>query len=252
MEADKYYYKYLKYKSKYIALKGGNDNKKYKCGRYSYEYTPKPVPCDNKGNINSKKKINGEKYYGWNLLDYLECSDPKYYKKNPKTFKISDSKSVIVSDVVHNPIQREEAIKNVKPGSYNLFTYKNPLKSKSSTNIFYIILHTNYKKEDIKSLKWICKGTFNTDIANAGLYDEKYYNDPNELKDIKPTKDWKGWNCKDKVNSWNDCKRLTISLNSPVILPHGCYVSMCGDSGYRYWIAKNKNKQVIGFGFRYC
>lgn len=69
-----YYHKYRKYKYKYIQTKhfgcekhlsGGG--KKYKCGKYSYEKTPKPT-CNKLGGIKDLK-INGEKFYGWNLQD---------------------------------------------------------------------------------------------------------------------------------------------------------------------------------------
>ena len=242
---DFYYQKYIKYKSKYLIYKniqcGGK--KQYKCGRYSYNINPNSV-CDNKGGIEPIKD-----FYGWNLLDHIKCSNPKYFNKQKKTFDISNSKTVIVSDIHNIKIQREGDVKNVKPGDYNLFVYKN---QEDNDNNFYVAMHTKYDKKDIKNLQWICKGTFNTDVANGGLYDKKYYDDPTELKNVEQYKPDPDFNCDEKKNKWNECKKLTIALNQIVILPHGFYVGTCGDGGFRYWIAKNDKKEIVAFGFRHC
>lgn len=233
---------------------------KYECGKYSYEKTPEPI-CDQRGGIDQNIKINGKfhkKFYGWNLIDYLHCSRSENLVQQSKTFTISNSRTVVVSDVHRMMSQREKDVKNVKPGDYHLYIYQLPEKTGTGeleqNTLFYIALHMDYRKEDIKSLEWICQGTFNTDVANGGLYDKRYYHDPNELKDIPKVTvpPGPGVDCIERKNQWNECKKYNISVDGMVILPHGFYVSTCGDGGFRYWTTKNEKNQVVGFGFRHC
>lgn len=241
MHNDPYYIKYKKYKLKYNLIKNNQHGGGNKCGRHSYDKTPPPI-CKN-GGI-SANRIGAER----NLINYLECANPKYFSKQTKQFTISNSRTVVVSDVHQAKVQKGKDVKNVKPGKYNVFIYKSPAHKNDS---FYIALHNNYNKKDIKGLNWVCHDTFSTDVANGGLYDKKYYDNPNEIKNIIIGAPGEGWDCTDKPNKWNECKRYTISLQSITILPHGFYASTCGDGGYNIWIAKNKNL-VIGFGFTEC
>ena len=259
MNADEYYkYKYQKYLNKLSKLKNqrllqdGGAVKKYKCGKHYYSEMPEPT-CSN-GSI--VYEIDGENVYEWSLLDFLKCSELRYFYKQPKSFNISDSRTVIVGDVWHNKIQLDGDVRKVKEGDYNLFIYK--IKDSKKSYIepeFYIAMHNSYKKSDIKNMEWVCKGTFGTDVANGGLYDKRFINDPDELKNIKIRGSDERPECEGVPNAWNTCKREIVSNEMVTILPHGFYVGTCGDGGFRYWIAKDRiegSMQVVGFGFRFC
>ena len=240
--------KYLKYKKKYLDLKnrmlmhGGksamsNRNKSKKtapakgpadCGCGNYE----PLTADERTDLLTAYKNSNEKNtYLFTLKSFNQQSDkmivsdpsyeynPKEHEKNSKLWKLN----VVIDNVLSGEWKIMLGVRHSKPDN----------------NAFIECIHEDYFK-DIRKYKWEKIFDIGVDSGQAGIYDMKYYGDDKQAPKSKDKTQLSAWY---QMNSSVTGKATDYA--GPI--PHGA-VSMSGygDGMYPVYVAKNKDKQVIG------